>query len=357
MFEHIHDGLLSNLESGIDTAVITTMIPRDDFSGEIVDKTLITAEEIKSKNSSCSLKFLFDHVENTFASGLPATLSVDKQFFLIEPYFPKPRMIIFGGGHIAKPLSELGASSEFDVIIVDDRPMFANSNRFPDASKVICNSFERAFEELDLRSSDFVVIVTRGHAHDGICLRRALEYDLAYLGMIGSKRRVKGMMDMLAEEGYDSEQLSRVSSPIGLDIGAVTPFEVAVSIMAEVIQCRRLKNGGRDSKSNKKFNWPEFDREVLEEFRVQGEPKALVTIISSKGSVPRKAGAKMIVYLDGRLLGSIGGGCSEAGIITKARDLIRQGGYSIESVDMTGEVAEDLGMVCGGTMQVLVESL
>lgn len=357
MFKNIHDRLLLNLESGLATAIITTMSPRGDLSGDILDKSIVTASELDSNIIPSKLSFLSAKIEDTFNSGLPTSTRIDGQLFIIEPYFPKPRMIIFGGGHIAKPLSELGAQSEFEVTVVDDRPMFANSARFPSASKVICNSFEESFKELDLRSSDFVVIVTRGHAHDGICLRKSLEYNLAYLGMIGSRRRVKGMMDMLVSEGYSEEKLSGISSPIGLDIGAVTPFEVAVSIVGEIIQHRRLKNGGRDSKNNKKFNWPEFDRDVLEELRLSGQDRALVTIISSKGSVPRKAGAKMIVYPDGRLLGSIGGGCSEAGIISKARDLIREGGYSIESVDMTGQVAEDLGMVCGGTMEVLIESL
>lgn len=356
MFENLYSELLEKLHDGVEVAMVNYMSPESSASGSILDKRLVARDALEDDFMEKDLASIKDIIAESFETGLPQSADVDGKFVMVEPFFPKPRLVIFGGGHIAKPLSELGAQSEFDVVVVDDRPMFANSNRFPSAASVICESFDGAFEKLKLRSSDFVVIVTRGHVHDGICIREALKYDLAYLGMIGSKRRVKGMMDLLSEEGYSPDKLEKVSSPIGLDIGAVTPFEIAVSIIAEIIEYRRLKNGGRDSARNKKFNWPEFDRDVLEAICVADEHRALVTIISSKGSVPRKAGAKMIVYLDGRLLGSIGGGCSEAGIITIARDLIHDKGYRIEPVDMTGEVAEDIGMVCGGIMDVLIES-
>lgn len=356
MFENLYSELLDSLTHGDEVALVSYMRPEGPNSGSIVDKKLISRSRLESGLSETVLPSEIALLNESFNTGLPQSKNLDGRFIMVEPYFPKPRLIIFGGGHIAKPLSELAAKSEFDVTVVDDRPMFANIGRFPEAQNVVCKNFENAFEDLKLRSSDFVVIVTRGHVHDGICIREALKYKLAYIGMIGSKRRVKGMMDVLKEEGYSEEKLASVSSPIGLDIGAVTPFEIAVSIIAEVIEYRRLRNGGRDSARNKKFNWPEFDREVLETICNPDENRALVTIISSKGSVPRKAGAKMLVYLDGRLLGSIGGGCSEAGIITIARDIIRDKGYCIESVDMTGEVAEELGMVCGGVMDVLIES-
>lgn len=356
MFENLYSELLEALSHGEEVALVSYMNPESPSSGSIVGKKLVSRAQLKSGLDESGLSTEAELIDESFNTGVPQSRNIDGRFIMVEPYFPKPRLIVFGGGHIAKPLSELAAKSEFDVTVVDDRPMFANSGRFPEAQNVICKSFENAFDELKLRSSDFVVIVTRGHVHDGICIREALKHELSYLGMIGSKRRVKGMMDTLREEGYSEERLASVSSPIGLDIGAVTPFEIAVSIIAEVIEYRRLRNGGRDSARNKKFNWPEFDREVLETMCAPDENRALVTIISSKGSVPRKAGAKMVVYLDGRLLGSIGGGCSEAGVITLARDIIRDKGYCISSVDMTGEVAEELGMVCGGVMDVLIES-
>lgn len=356
MFENLYSELLDKLSDGVEMVMVNFMDPDDSTSGSIFDKKLYSRDCLENVSLEKELSEIKDILIESFNTGLPQSVESGGKLIIAEPYFPKPRLIIFGGGHIAKPLSELGANSEFEVTVVDDRPMFANSDRFPCAEDVICDSFENAFKRLQLRTSDFVVIVTRGHVHDGVCIREALKYDLSYLGMIGSKRRVKGMMDQLAKEGYPDEKLQNVSSPIGLNIGAVTPFEIAVSIVAEIIESRRLKNGGRDSVHNKRFNWPEFDRDVIESICEPDENRALVTIISSKGSVPRKAGAKMIVHLDGRLLGSIGGGCSEAGIISIARDVIRERGYRIEPVDMTGEVAEEIGMVCGGVMDVLIES-
>ena len=355
MYEDIYKDLLDKLTYGHNSVLLTFMDPIDKRSGDIKKKIVLTENNIKENlNSIDNKETLIEKIFFTLESGYPEFIDNENgEVILIEPYFPKPRLIIFGGGHIASPLSEFGDKVGFSVVVVDDRPFFANSNRFPKASQVICDSFENAFETIKPHKSDFIVIVTRGHKYDGLCLRKSLGYDLKYVGMIGSKRRVKGVMDQLLSEGFSQEQLDRVNSPIGLHIGAVTPEEIAVSIIAEVISFRRK---GKSGNYIKKSNWPEFDPDVIEEMTKIEDPKALVTITSSKGSVPRKAGAKMIVWYDGRTMGSIGGGCSEGGIINIARDVILNKGYATEHVDMTGEVAESEGMVCGGTMEVLIES-
>jgi xanthine dehydrogenase accessory factor len=273
----------------------------------------------------------------------------DKQgsTWLAEPYFPASRLIILGGGHIAKPLAEFGAKCGFSVTVADDRPEFANKGRFPAADQVICESFDRCFERLPVNRSAFVVIITRGHRHDMDCLRRVLGFETAYTGMIGSRRRVRAAMEQLASEGFPRERLEAVRAPIGLDIGAETPEEIAVSILSEVIRYKRKLGHA---------HWPAPDREVLEELCESREDgRALVTIVETKGSVPREAGAKMVVWPYGKILGSIGGGCSESAVMQTAYDVIQNGRYTIVHVDMTGEVAEEEGMVCGGTMKVLIE--
>jgi xanthine dehydrogenase accessory factor len=268
-------------------------------------------------------------------------------FCIAEPYFPEARLIILGGGHIAKPLAEFGAKCGFAVTVADDRPAFANRQRFPLASHVFCESFERCFPLLDVNPSAFVVIVTRGHRHDMDCLRQTLKLDAAYTGMIGSRRRVQAIMRQLAAEGYPEDKLAAVRSPIGLAIGAVTPEEIAVSILAEVIQHKRKTMNAR---------WPQLEREVLEDMlREQEEPGALITIIETRGSAPREAGAKMLLRAGGKTTGSIGGGCGESQVIGLARDVIRDGGCRIAELDLTGEIAENDGMVCGGTMKVVIE--
>jgi xanthine dehydrogenase accessory factor len=275
---------------------------------------------------------------------------------LFEPYFPESRLIVLGGGHIAKPLVEFGSKVGFSVTVVDDRPMFANQQRFPDAEKVICESFTNCFTQLNLNESSFVVIVTRGHRHDFNCLKQVLNYNTAYTGMIGSRRRVKIVKEQLLQECYPAELIKKVNAPIGLEIGAVTPEEIAISIIAQVISYRRLVSTTIDGTNSVKVNWPELDRSVLEELcKNTEEPRALITIIATKGSVPRKAGAKMLVWPYGKLMGSIGGGCAEGEVINIARQMIGSGRFKIYDIDMTGKIAEDEGMVCGGIMRVLIE--
>ena len=286
------------------------------------------------------------------SQGLPVCVRDGEAWEMAEPFFPKERMIILGGGHVALPVAEFGAKVGFLVTVVDDRLSFANPGRFPMAEQVLCDDFGHAIETLEIRESDYVVIVTRGHRHDADCLRMIGKgTEPAYLGLIGSRRRVAMVKEQLLAEGYDAGRLERLKSPIGLNIGGVTPEEIAISIIAEVISVKRLSREDKRVHSRS-----DVDFEVLKRLSEEADvPKAVVTVIESKGSSPRGAGAKMIVYADGRLLGSIGGGCSEAAVLTEARRMIGSGRYKVVHVDLTAEAAEDEGMVCGGVMDVLIE--
>lgn len=270
-----------------------------------------------------------------------------------DPLTPQERLIILGGGHIAMPLCDFAAKCDFKVTVVDDRPSFANAERFPAADQIICDSFENAIAGLRLTPYDFVVVITRGHRHDADCLRALFgQREPAYLGMIGSRRRVRGLLDMLTEEGLDAERLAKICTPIGLAIGAVSPAEIAISIISQVIEYKRTKSGG-----NRLINQSDLDLPVIEALMEVKEPVALVTVIETKGSTPRGAGAIMYINKEGRIVGSIGGGCSEGAILRDALDIIGTGTYKVIDIDMTGEVAESEGMVCGGTMKVLVEDI
>jgi len=325
-------------------------------------------KETPLENSHCEKSYFtednlpqsehYSSMQRAIASGESQIIeNSGRKLTFIEPFFPQPRLIVLGGGHIAKPLTEFAAKTGFSVTVVDDRLSFANKKRFPDADQVICESFEKCFGLLTFNAYTYVVLVTRGHRHDRQCLKEVVRKQVAYVGMIGSRRRVRSLKEQLLGEGYSQEVLDKVNAPIGLEIGAVTPEEIAVSILGQVISFRRLENPKLGRESAKK-SWTDFDRDVLEELgREKSEKKAVVTVISAVGSVPRKAGAKMLVWPDGRILGSIGGGCSEGAVIQTALDVIRNGGYKVQKIDMTGLIAEDEGMVCGGRMQVLIESL
>ena len=130
-----------------------------------------------------------------------------------EPMLPQERLIVLGAGHIALPVCEFGARCGFTVCVVDDRPDFANRSRFPDAALVICDSFENGIRRLEVTPFDYVVVITRGHRHDADCLRALLPgAEPAYLGMIGSRRRTRGLLEMLKEEGYDEARLKNCPS-------------------------------------------------------------------------------------------------------------------------------------------------
>lgn len=325
--------LILELESGRKAVIVTRLV--ESFKKELVLEEDLDTNEIVVGS-------------DVLESGNP--MMVDEKY-LLEPYFPAPKLVIFGGGHIAKPLSLYASRAGFGVTVIDDRPSFANAARFPDAESVICESFGKSFGMVNFNRSVFVAIITRGHRHDMDCLKAVLKHETAYVGMIGSRRRVRNTKEQLLIEGYSQEVVDRLMAPIGLDIGAVTPDEIAFSIVAQLIQQRRMG-------MSKKTNWPEFDLEVLKELSMNdSSPKALVTIIGTKGSVPRKAGAKMLVYSDGRISGSIGGGCSEGEVIINARRILKNGGFMVQRVDMTGDIAEEEGMACGGIMDVLIEAL
>lgn len=358
MNNNIYNILLDQINNGKKAVIVTALSNKENEKKNVPIKFLVTEESLLKKEYDERLdQLIYEKALQTLETGiLEFFIANEDESYLIEPYYPEPQLIIFGAGHIALPLAEFGARAGFSVVVIDDRPSFANIERFPTATKVICESFEKCFDHINIHPFTFVVIVTRGHRHDMECLRQVLKYKTAYTGMIGSKRRVKGVMGKMLEEGFSQETLDAVNSPIGFAIGGVTPEEIAFSIIAEVISYRRFANIRIENGTNKKYNWPEYDPDVIYELSKEDDsPKAIITIIDTKGSVPRKEGAKMIVWPFGKLLGSIGGGCSEGAVITNARDIIANGGYQFQRVDMTGIVAEDEGMACGGIMDVIIE--
>jgi xanthine dehydrogenase accessory factor len=179
----------------------------------------------------------FDLTEDSMAdSGL---ICGGKLEIFIEPILPTPKMVIFGAGHISTQLSKIATIAGFKTTIVDNRPMYANAERFPEAESIYSESFESAFEQIIPNENTYIVIVTRGHQEDESVLRWAVQTNARYVGMIGSKRKVRTIFQNLEGEGVPRERLEGVCAPVGLDIAAVLPEEIAVAIVAEAIQCRR----------------------------------------------------------------------------------------------------------------------
>ena len=157
----------------------------------------------------------------------------------VEPVIPLPRAFIFGAGHISKSLSKVAALAGFATTIIDNRDTFASRERFPEADEVFAEEYEDVFPKLPINETSYLIIVTRGHRDDMRVLRMAVGTEARYIAMIGSKRKVIGVVKELEEQGIARERLERIHAPMGLEIGAISPEEIAVSVAAEMIAVRR----------------------------------------------------------------------------------------------------------------------
>jgi len=180
-------------------------------------------------------------VKELVAKKRPAkkTLEDGVEIF-IETIDEQPMVFIFGAGHLSYYISRYAKTVNFRFTICDNRVEFANKNRFPDASNIIVEGYERIFDKIDINEDSYIVIVTQGHKFDEIVLERAVKTNAKYIGMIGSKRKTLTLLKNLQKKGISTKTLKRVYSPIGISIGAFTPEEIAISIVSELIKIRRL---------------------------------------------------------------------------------------------------------------------
>src|SRR5689334_19229437 len=192
------------------------------------------AKEVMQKESPRKMVFNLNN-EASYDNGLicGGTLEV-----FVEPLLPQPMIYLFGGGHVSTAVAKAASAAGFGIVVVDDREMFANKERFPMAQEVY-TSYEDAFEKTSPNKSSYLVIVTRGHKEDMRVLAWAVRTEARYIGMIGSKRKVLSVYKALENDGYKPEEFERVYAPMGLDIGALSPEEIAVSITAELVAVRR----------------------------------------------------------------------------------------------------------------------
>ena len=280
------------------------------------------------------------------------TFTADGEEYL-RSFRPPERLILLGCGNIGQELCRYAADLGFTVTAVDERPAFANRTLMPDAAEILCSDFPDAIRRLQITERDYVCVITRGHRFDADCLREILPGAYPrYLGMIGSKRRVALLMKQLESEGFGPDALKRIHAPIGISINALTVKEIAISIVAELIQCRRA---GLDRRSKEtRLTAEDIDLRLLEFLACDDVPKALLLVYETSGSTPVKSGAMMAVDKAGRTVGTIGGGCGEGAVLKDAYRIIGSGTQCTVTVDMSNDIAEEEGMVCGGEMKVLI---
>ena len=235
----------------------------------------------------------------------------------------------------------LGKMLGFHVTIMDDREDFVTSERFPDADRLIKGSYDKLSDKIPAYENAYYVIVTRGHLGDSACARQILRRPYTYLGMIGSKNKVKLTREKLLGEGFSEEQLNSIHAPIGLPIGGHMPAEIAVSIAAEIVQ------------EKNRYDVSYIDGAVEDAVRKK-ENGIMITIISKSGSSPRGTGSKMFIDKDGNSYGSIGGGNVEFQALKYAPEA--QHG-EIRKYNLSNQGGANLGMICGGEVEVLYELL
>lgn len=257
---------------------------------------------------------------------------------LVEHIKPEPHLFIFGAGHVSKALYNLAVLQEMKVTVADERAEVCNAERFPLANRILMPYSTILQTEFDV-ISPYYVIVTHGHVYDSQCLEYALNHKSSYIGMIGSKGKVATTMQKMLDKGFSQERLAQVCSPIGIKIGAVTPEEIAISIMAEVISYFR-------SDKNLVTVDPNLIKTMANKHGVD------VRIVEKHGSAPRSVGSQMFVSEDGKLYGTIGGGAIENMSIEIAKQMIKDNStYHLEHFML--DASSDLGMICGGDAKVI----
>ena len=295
-------------------------------SGSVQRRTnLVTGFEAIYRNGSLIYKDSDDPVKNPDIS---------------EDIRVQPHLVLFGAGHIGKAMYDLAMLQDMKVTVIDPREDQNSQQRFPKATRLVGEYEELLQNDYSDIVAPYYCIFTHGHRYDSQCLLYALRHPCSYIGMIGSRAKVAHCFEKVKEEGIAEEQLSGVYSPIGLSINAVTPQEIAISIMAQIISVFR---------ENKSIIT--IDASVLE--KAASDTGIIARIVESSGSSPRSTGSMMFVTED-ESFGTVGGGGIESHTIEVARQMLRSGeSLRIEHHRLTSD--QPLGMVCGGEATVLLK--
>ncbi len=294
--------------------------------------------------------FLESNAENL--SGIDSTgiFTLNSERIYSEVIGREKKIVVLGCGHVAIPIVRLAKMIGFHVTAIDDRQTFTDAAKSAGADRIICKEFGEALKELEGDADTFFVIVTRGHRYDEACLREICKKPHAYIGAMGAKRRVAMVKEVLLEEGYDKDLIESIHAPIGLDICSETPEEIAVSILAEIIEVKnRTKN----------VVYPD---DIIRTVMGTGHEPAyagrsvLCSIVSKEGSGPRDVGTRMLVLDNGTTVNTIGGGLMEAQVTRKALELLQEGKeFCLMKADLSADRAALEGEVCGGVIEVFME--
>lgn len=291
---------------------------------------------------------LYDLNGKILVSKSEKDLVSDGEYFS-EILGSKLELVMCGGGHIGLSIYNLAEFLDWNITIVEDREEYCNKDRYPNAELKL-GSYAEQLNSLNLNNAA-VIIATRGHKNDKECLKACLGRNARYLGMIGSKTKVKATMKAITEDINNKEinvtakDLEDVFAPIGLDIKAQTPQEIAISIVSQII---------KETKGDKKQI--ELDLIALERISKEKEPFVVARIIEKKGSAPREVGSFLAVFKDESFIGTVGGGAVEAEVIKDCNKLLVSDDETSQLFyhRLSNDKASNLGMICGGDVKVLL---
>lgn len=294
---------------------------------------------------------------------------LDPSFVKPEWFTLPPRLVLLGGGHVSQALCQMARLLDYQVTVIDDRSEFVTVERFPHAQR-ICADFSTLGQVLPTVPGTFYAVLTRGHQWDLLCVETILKKapQRGYLGMIGSRRKVAQTLENLRLKGFSEEEISHICAPIGLDIGAQTPAEIAVSIIAQLIQISRQNGSSHPSSFLSDL------QQLEKKERLSG---ALALIIHKEGSAPRAEGSMMVRETDGTVIGTIGGGALEHAVqedlarLSQSRpsdsgnpdiqealsELFPKRFACLKTYSVSNEESANLGMICGGKVTILLAAL
>ena len=270
--------------------------------------------------------------------------------FYAETLTSQPRLIICGGGHVNQQVAKIGAMLDFEVTVIDDRPEFTDPVLFPDVDHLICGPYAETLLGLPDYKNSYFVVATPGHHGDQECAEVILRLPHLYLGIIGSRAKQATVNKRMLAKGFTEEEIASIHAPIGIKIGGNLPAEVAVSICAELVQVRHSRNA---------FVFDSVLSTAIGKLAANPDQQAVMaTIVGHAGSTPRGTGSRMIVYPDGSLVGSVGGGAVEAEVIKQGLRMFEDGSdVEMNEYDLSSREGVSLDMACGGRVRVLTEAL
>ncbi|MEL7610663.1 MAG: XdhC/CoxI family protein [Bacillota bacterium] len=275
-----------------------------------------------------------------------AIASIGGRTILCERIAAAPRLYLCGGGHVAVCVAKVAKLAGFAVTVIDERTDFANRERFPAADEIRNVPYGEGLNAIPDKESPYFVLVTRSHTDDQACLERILNRPAAYIGMIGSGAKIKTIFSHLKEQGFTREQIGPIHAPIGIPIGAKTPEEIAVSIVAEMIQTKNAPGGERG-----------WNAALVRALREHGARGAMCTLVDKRGSTPRGPGARMFVSDGGKLYGTVGGGFGEKTAYDAALNAMRTGARGLYRLAMNEPGAANGCAPENGEIDVLIHPL